>query len=1105
MKKTSKILFITAVSALACACLHAQQVRQVSAVARGATAGETQKLSGTVADAAGKPVVGATVEYWHAPVTASAASELELKKQLTTGADGKYEIEAAADTGFVLARKAGLAPAWQMLLPGLSEARGEQKLVLTSPGTLVGMVMDESNRPVANGEVSVAVAFGEMKADGNIRRSNQLIGKPAREVFTARTDAAGRFRIENFPTNASAIFDVKVSGKVLRAEPMVAGPESPGYRVGDTDIKLVLEPGGSVEGKIVCGDGSQTPPVARLALQSDQPTSFLRFGFEPVRSGADGTFRIPDIADGSYHIHARFGTNAESEWVAEPVAVSVEAGKVTRDIHITAQRGALLEVTLLGKEDRKPMAQVNVTAYRQNSQANCLCDSNGIARLHLLPGDYQIYAIRQSVSSASSVSSQTSATVEAGKTNRVELEIAGPKTITGIVRAPDGRPASGILVQLIGRSGPNRGELKTGADGKFELEWNERPSAGFYYNSDSTACVLVRDPEHNLAAAQDWDEDPTNLDLKLAPALTLAGRVEFEGKPVTNATATLVFWTGRSGMWLQGLARTNTPGLYEIPALPPGRKYGVIVSAPGFGQQQNHNLEISADSGRQELDTVELKPANLKVSGQVLDADDKPVAGCYVNLNGNGQPTGNVRTDRQGRFTLDHVCEGMLQLSASSQRLHGNISAEAGDTNVVLRLGQNISSSPDAKPIKLRGTVTGPDDKPVSGAQVAAFPSYGVRQWVKTSSTGDYNLTWSLQSRQLQSGGIAYLVVRDLARDLAATEELSEETTNLNAKLKPALTLAGMVKDENGAPVPGAEVGLWFRAGNTLDTLDEQQKPAGTDGRFEIKCLPADGRYTVWATAKGYGRIQQQVEDESETNHLDLEPFVLQLANRVIAGVVLTDDDKPASGANVQLNGDGQPQGHTTADSKGRFHFRVCDGTIRLFAYPQSGGVGAQASVEAGDTNIVMHLRSQPVGIRETPRRASLKGSALPDLAGVNLAADAAPAGQPVLLCLFDASQRPSRHVVNLLAQKTAALKQKNISVLAVQAAGVSDEVFNDWKTAGTVTFPVGRITEQSEKSKWVASAPALPWLILADANHRIVAEGFSVDELDAQVEKVAK
>ena len=108
------------------------------------------------------------------------------------------------------------------------------------------------------------------------------------------------------------------------------------------------------------------------------------------------------------------------------------------------------------------------------------------------------------------------------------------------------------------------------------------------------------------------------------------------------------------------------------------------------GRNKITTLEISADPGRQELDPVELKPANLKLAGQVLDADDKPVAGCNVNLSGDDQPNANARTDRDGRFSFAHVCEGTIRLSANSQRAFGNISAEGGDTNVVLHLGENM-------------------------------------------------------------------------------------------------------------------------------------------------------------------------------------------------------------------------------------------------------------------------------------------------------------------------------------------------------------------------------------------------------------------------------
>jgi protocatechuate 3,4-dioxygenase beta subunit len=1101
MKMTRQILLVTAASVLLGVSTPAQTQQRLQTIIQRApdtgTNAAAQKLncSGVVTDAAGNPLAGATVEYWRYE---GRLNRLELKKQITTGADGAFEFQLSRAAGFLLARKPGSAPAWKQLNQPFNPVRETEeklKLVLIPPAALAGVVVDEADKPVPNAEVSVATAICEISREGGERSLNYFLGKPAHDCFAARTDAAGHFRIGNFPTNATAALAVQAPGKALRQSPPdFAGLDSLPWRAGQEDIKLVVEPAGSIEGKIIVEGSKQPPPAAQLTLQPDNP-GFFGFGErEPAQSGANGAFRINDVAAGSYRIRVSFGTNAVPEWVADTVPVSVESGQTTRGVQVTAARGGLLEATVLGQNDRKPLAQVMVNAYKENSQSAASSDSNGIALLRLLPGDYQVVASRESMPA-----NQTSASVEAGKTNRVEIEIAAPKKITGIVRQPDGQPAAGLPVRIVGSYGPNVAEVKTDADGKFELEWNQRQ----FGQSDMTVCLLIRDAEHNLAVAQDIDEDTGPLDLKLAPGLTLAGRAESDGKPVTNATARLVFWTGRSGAWLDGLARTNTPGQFEISALPPGRKYGVVVSAPGYGQKQIYDVGASADAIRQELDPMELKLANLKLAGQVLDADDKPVASANVNLNGDGQPSGNVRTDREGRFRFEHVCEGAAQISANNRNSYGNISAEGGDTNVVLRLGQTYNSSPGSTAHKLKGTVTDADGKPVAGAQVAVFPSNGLR-WTKTASNGTFSLTWSLQPWQMQSGGVL-LVVRDTVRNLAATEELPEETTNLDVKLKPALAVAGRVEGTDGGPLAGAQVGVWLKAGNSYDQLNEQMAAADAQGRYEIKCLPPDAQYTVFATAKGRGRSQQQIQNDSETNRMELSPFVLKLADRVLAGQVLNENDKPVSGVNVNLNGEDQPDGNMTTDSKGRFHFQVCEGQIRLFAYSQNGGGNAQATVAAGDTNVVMTLSSQPGNVRQPPRRASLKGSPLPDLATVNLASDTTPAGKPVLLCLFDAGQRPSRHVVHQLNEQAAALRQQGVTVLGVQAAVTSDETFNEWKSARPVSFPVGRVTEKSEKSRWASAVPALPWLILADANHRVITEGFSLDELDAQIKKLPK
>ena len=148
-------------------------------------------------------------------------------------------------------------------------------------------------------------------------------------------------------------------------------------------------------------------------------------------------------------------------------------------------------------------------------------------------------------------------------------------------------------MRIVGAYSAEGAAARTGADGKFEVVSDTQ----MFGRSDRTLCLLIRDPERNLAVAQDIDEDTGPLDLRLAPGITFTGRAECDGKPVTNATATLVFWTGNSGMHLPGLSTgTNTPGRFEIGALPPGRRYGLYISAPGYGQRFI-NPETEAEAG----------------------------------------------------------------------------------------------------------------------------------------------------------------------------------------------------------------------------------------------------------------------------------------------------------------------------------------------------------------------------------------------------------------------------------------------------------------------------------------------------------------------------
>lgn len=1050
---------------------------------------------GKVTDVAGTPVVGASVEYWCFANEGVPEYGPQIAQKVETGVDGSFRIQETARDGWLLANKSGLAPSWIYLNKRIKrDPNTELRLVLTSPGTVSGTVVDEAKQPLADTEVWVSLAYLITETNGT-KQFQHLTGKPLHDRFAARTDVGGRFAISGFPTNAVAQLAALHPGKVMSSmkdEESSWNLENDGYRAGQENIQLTMKPSGNIEGRVLTGDTQQPVSQARMLLLNVQGGYAMPFENEITPSGPDGAFRINDVPEGSFELRAVIGKPNSTEWVAESVPVSVEAGQTTRDVKIIAIHGGVLEVMTVAKSDRKPVSDVNVSANGGKNNVSMVTDATGLARLRLVPGEYSLLFNHES-----RPMQQTTVQIENGKTNRIEIEMAEAVKIRGTVRKPDGQPAPGLPIRLIGGNYSPDVSYKTDTNGVFELSLNPN---GYRQQGNESMCLFVRDAENNLAVAQEVDEDTGALDLKLVPGLTLAGRVVSEEKSLTNINVTLVFWTGRMGIWLKDMVRILPEGRFEIPALPLGRKYGIIVRAPGYGQKQNHNI-TETDTSRLELDPIELRPATLKLAGVVLNQDEKPVAKANVHLYGNDQPDGNVQTDPEGRFAFDAVCEGRIQLSANKGNMHGSVGAEGGDTNVIVRLGQSSNMGEQTKVNKLLGTVVDAAGKPVEGAQLAVFPPRNEVRWFKTDTNGTFKLSWSLEPWQGQSGAI--LVVRDMAHEVGAIEEISEDITNLNVILKPAVTLTGVVKDPAGTPLAETQIGLQLKGGNSYNWYEEKRISTSAEGRYEIKGVPVGGTFMVCASRKGYGERQQEAVTEPENMHVELEPVVLKVVDRIVAGQVLDDKEKPVSGANVFLNGDGQPSGSVTTDSKGHFQFKVCEGHVSLNANSQSGY--GQATAEAGDTNIVINLRSYSNPSSETPRRQTLKGQKLPDMSTVHLGPEAAPDGKPVLVCLFDAGQRPSRYIMRQLNEQAAALQSKGICLVCVQAVVITDDVFNEWKTTSQVKLPIGRVTEASDSTKWATKASALPWFILANGAHQVVEEGFAFEELEAQIQKVAK
>jgi hypothetical protein len=120
---------------------------------------------------------------------------------------------------------------------------------------------------------------------------------------------------------------------------------------------------------------------------------------------------------------------------------------------------------------------------------------------------------------------------------------------------------------------------------------------------------------------------------------------------------------------------------------------------------------------------------------------------------------------------------------------------------------------------------------------------------------------------------------------------------------------------------------------------------------------------------------------ETQTDSIALPAFSLRTADMDLEGQVVDADDKPASGAQVNIGGQSQPSANIVSDSTGHFTFKVCAGAVTVNAYKQPNGNGqflqGNAQARGGDLNVVVKLGvnqrpANPTG-QAPPRTTPLK------------------------------------------------------------------------------------------------------------------------------------
>ena len=411
-------------------------------------------LEGRVLDADGGPVAGAQVidlranvaafngSSWRSVTNGSSATDAEGRFTLGNLAPGRLDLQVNA-RGYPIRQVPGV------MIPDQGDPE-RLDIVLPRGALLEGRVAHEDGTPVAGAQLAAVPRAVErvlgLWADGN--------------ATNGVADGDGRYQLQGLATGTYAVTASGGDGEQAAAEIEVTA--------GDNHLDLTAKGGSEVSGAV--GDGDGLPVEEALLTLTDAVSHEARL----VTSGADGSFRFPRVADGTYNLTAR-KTGYFGATTSPPLRV---AGQPLRGVWLQLRAaGATLTGKLLGlPAARRPALRITALSTTPNDETGATAvplAAEGFAGLDgtyrvagLAPGEWQVEAATDSGERAHGTVLIGAETREAA----MDLDFLQGSTVSGRVLV-DQRPLAAAMVgiQSADRGQDDHGEAATDHDGRFSI------------------------------------------------------------------------------------------------------------------------------------------------------------------------------------------------------------------------------------------------------------------------------------------------------------------------------------------------------------------------------------------------------------------------------------------------------------------------------------------------------------------------------------------------------------------------------------------------------------------------------------------------------------
>lgn len=644
--------------------------------------------TGKIVDYQGKSVSGAKVSLYKIMKQVDIlALDMELSQVITTGKEGIFRFEDYIKNDqmnriVILAEKKGLAIGWAYWR--LYE-NNEIEIILHRPKLLSGIVVDENSIPVVGAKVSIPLIKIR-----NAQRQDHVLENPSEKFLFVKTDTEGKFSFHNIPEDATVEFLVEKEGRasVSTLRPQ-CGSITLQFSSGQADIRLIQPKEAIIEGTAMEKETGKA--ISGIKIRALGAYNIPNFALKPVVTKKNGKFRFNHLAPDKYSLQLSSLKKGIADWVAEPVKVKIKAGETKRDIRIELCKGGLLEISITDDKNSESIPEAGVILRKEKIRQIYFCcsDKNGIARIRLMPGEYRIYTVQKE--GYTNIRPSGVIKIDDGLIIQTQHQIERDHKITGVVKDDKGNLIKNAVVTVC----PMKWRRDTtDAHGRFEVwgPWSK--------DQRSVMLLFVQYEKENLAAAVEIIDDTQKMDVRLKTGATLAGKVaDPDGKGIPNARITTLLSEFLCCSPIEPDISSDAEGNFEIKALPAGYNYEIRIYADGYGDKSVKEIETkNIQNNTFDLGTIKLVKADFSVSGILVDTNDKPLADAEVFSFGENQPHYNTQTDAQGRFTLEKVCAGKIEITAITRYnldLAGVIETERGASNikVVMRGRPTVSFS----------------------------------------------------------------------------------------------------------------------------------------------------------------------------------------------------------------------------------------------------------------------------------------------------------------------------------------------------------------------------------------------------------------------------